>query len=450
MTDTWDRCVDFLRTRVNEHTLSNWIEPLRCEQVEDTTIQLSAPSAFFVSWIKDNYLELIRECVFEVTGKPYEFRLVSRDEVGPEAILDEVAATTTIEGRPARVTITDEFALKNNLNPRYTFDRFVVGACNQLAHAAAKSVTDNPGGTYNPLFIYGGVGLGKTHLMSAVGYQVLSGYPEKRVYFTTSEEFTNEMINALRFDKMVEFRNKYRKIELLLIDDIQFISGKERTQEEFFHTFNAIYENGHQIVLTSDRVPNEIPDLTSRLRSRFVQGFVADMGAPDLETKVAILRRKANEDSLDLPDDLAYFLASQVDSNIRELLGYLVRVVAMSTLQGLPLTVDLGRTALRDIVNRNAKIITVDDIINHLSRRYNVKVADIKSKKKHKLYSLPRQMGMYLARELTECSYPEIGAAFGGKDHSTVIYAARKIEKAIETDETLRMTVEGLKRDIRG
>ena len=345
---------------------------------------------------------------------------------------------------------TEEYAVRRNLNPRYTFESFVVGECNRFADAAARSVVDKLGGSYNPLFIYGGVGLGKTHLMSAIGYAVLAKDTSKRISFVTSEEFTNEMINAIRYDKTLEFRNKYRKVDLLLIDDIQFIAGKERTQEEFFHTFNSLYENRNQIVMTADRVPTEMQDIEQRLKSRFNWGLVADLGVPDLETRIAILKRKAFEDSIDLPDDVAFLLAEHVDTNIRELVGYLVRVLAMSTLQGLPLTKELAHLALKDLVQRSAKTVTIDEIIEVVARAFNVKPADIKSKKKHKQFARPRQVGMYLARKLTELSYPEIGSAFGGKDHSTVIYATRKIEKSLEADHSLKNIVEGLMKDIRG
>jgi chromosomal replication initiator protein len=348
------------------------------------------------------------------------------------------------------MSVTDEFALTHNLNPLYTFESFVVGSCNQFAGAAAQAVTENLGGTYNPLFIYGGVGLGKTHLMSAIGYDVLSKDKSKNIYFSTSEEFTNEMINALRYHKMEDFRNKYRNVDLLMIDDIQFIAGKERTQEEFFHTFNSLYETRKQIVITSDRFPNEISEMEQRLRSRFNWGLITDVGVPDLETKVAILKRKAYEDCLDLPDDVAYFLAESVASNIRELVGALIRVVAMSTLQGIPLTKDLTKIALREILHHHTKPITVDNIISLVAKAFNVKSVDIKSRKKHKMYSHPRQVGMYLARELTELSYPEIGAAFGGKDHSTVIYGTKKIEKKLEQDQAFKNQVEALRQDIRG
>ncbi len=449
MISVWDRCLQLLRAKVNKHTMSTWLEPIACEEISERTILLSAPTNFHVAWIRDNYLNLISESVGQVFGNKYEIDFLSRNEF--DALLPESAPPGVAPDRASIIeafSITDEFARKHKLNPRYTFESFVVGSCNQFANAAAVSVSENLGGTYNPLFIYGGVGLGKTHLMSAIGYDVLSKDKSAKVSFSTSEEFTNEMINAIRYDKMVDFRNKYRCMDLLLIDDIQFLAGKERTQEEFFHTFNRIYEDHKQIVITADCLPNEL-DIEQRLKSRFGWGLVADISAPDLETKVAILKRKAFEDSLELPDDVAHFLARQVGSNIRELEGLLVRVVAMSTLQGIPLTKELAEKALKDVFRSQCKPITMEAVISAVAKAFNVKVSDIKSKKRHKLYSFPRQVAMYLARELTECSYPEIGVAFGGKDHSTVIHAVRKIEKTMEKDQSLTSTIDGLRREIR-
>ena len=448
MDSIWSGCVGLLRTKVNKHTMSTWLEPMVCEHISIDKILLSVPNNFFIIWIKDNYADIISDALMELTGKRYDMDFRSRDEFVGE---DPVAVSEFLETvhPKSSLSITDEFALRHNLNPRYTFESFVVGACNEFARAAALSITDNLGGSYNPLFIYGGVGLGKTHLMSAIGYSVICNDKNKKISFSSSEEFTNEMISSIRFDRMVDFRNKYRNLDLLMIDDIQFIAGKERTQEEFFHTFNSIYEARKQIIITSDCFPNEISDMEHRLRSRFGWGLVADMGVPDFETKVAILKRKASEDSIDLPDEVAYFLAENVESNIRELVGFLIRVIAMSTLQGKPMSRGLAENALREILHRHTKTITIDDIISQVSKAFNVKVSDIKSKKKHKLYSLPRQVGMYLARDLTELSYPEIGVAFGGKDHSTVIYGAKKIEQRLEGDHSLKSLVEGIKEDIR-
>ena len=308
--------MEVLRGKVNDHVMSTWLEPVVCEEISEGKLTLSVPNNFFAAWIKDNYLPLLLDSLLELTGISYDVAFRCRDDSGQNNLPKVVHASHSTPN--ASFVITEEFALRRNLNPRYTFESFVVGSCNQFAHAAALSVSENLAGSYNPLFLYGGVGLGKTHLMSAVGYEVLSKNHKKRVSFSTSEEFTNEMINAIRFDKMADFRNKYRNVDLLLIDDIQFIAGKERTQEEFFHTFNTIYENRKQIVMTSDRFPNEISDMEQRLKSRFSWGLIADIGVPDLETRVAILKRKAYEDSLTLPDDVAYFLAETVETNIRE------------------------------------------------------------------------------------------------------------------------------------
>jgi len=448
MDNLWARCMELLRTKVNEHTVSTWLEPIECEEIADDLIVLSVPNNFFIGWIKDNHARTISDALVELTGTRFNMNFKSRQEPGRN-YLDSVEANHGSEQSLTEVSITDQFALTRNLNPLYTFESFVVGNCNQFARAAALSVVDNLAGSYNPLFIYGGVGLGKTHLMSAIGYAVLSKDKHKKISFSTSEEFTNELINAIRFDKMLDFRSKYRKVDLLMIDDIQFIAGKPATQEEFFHTFNSLYEARKQIVITSDRFPNEIAALEQRLRSRFSWGLIADIGVPDLETRVAILKRKAYEESLELPDDVAYFLAEQVQSNIRELVGYLVRVVAISSFQGVPLSVELASTALKDILHRKTKPFTIDDIINQVSKAFNVKASDVKSKKKHKLYSYPRQVAMYLARELTELSYPEIGAALGGKDHSTVIYGAKKIEQRLEEDPSLKHLVERLKKSLK-
>ena len=284
--------MELLRTRVNEHTVSTWLEPIICEDISEDQVVLSVPNNFFIGWIKDNYVKMIRDSLLEVTGTRYEMNFKSRDDFGNKGF------DTALEQQDQSVlsesmSMTDEFALKRNLNPRYTFESFVVGGCNQFAHAAALSVSENPGKSYNPLFIYGGTGLGKTHLMSAIGYSVVSKDKTKKVSFSTSEEFTNEMINAIRFDRMVDFRNKYRNVDLLMIDDIQFLAGKERTQEEFFHTFNSIYEARKQIVITSDRFPNEISDMEHRLRSRFIWGLVADMGTPDLGNQGSNSKKKS-------------------------------------------------------------------------------------------------------------------------------------------------------------
>jgi chromosomal replication initiator protein len=436
---------------MDDHTIATWIEPIIHEGTEGDTVSLSVPNRFFISWIKDNYLEKIVNTMEEISGSSFRVDFISRDDFSPARSGMNLPPDEPGHGsRPFNEARLTQMALDRRLNPMYTFDSFVVGKCNEFAHAAAMAVSENLGGSYNPLFIYAGVGLGKTHLMSSIGQRVLYNNPSKKIYFTTSEEFTNEMVGSIQHDKMVEFRNKYRNVDLLLIDDIQFLAKKERTQEEFFHTFNSIYENRKQIVITSDRFPHEINNMEERLKSRFQLGLVADMGTPDLETRIAILKRKAYEDSVNIPDDVALLLAEQAVSNIRELVGSLIRLVAMSSLQGKPISIELAQACFKDRLNRPPKQVTIDTIINNISRTFNVKGSDLKSKKKHKMYSRPRQVAMYLARELTQLSYPEIGQAFGGKDHSTVIYATRKIEKQLKDDSQLQRQIEVLKKDIRG
>jgi len=449
MSNIWSQCLQLLHTRVNDHSVATWLDPIICESVTHDRIVLSVPNNFFIGWIQDNYLDMIKEIITDLTSTGLQIDFRSRNELSADVPGDKSSRPSEVSHRSGSA-ISDSFALKHRLNPLYTFESFVVGKCNDFSHAAAVAVSEKLAGSYNPLFIYADVGLGKTHLMSSIGYAVLSKDKTKKVYFTTSEEFTNETINAIQHDKMAYFRNKYRHVDLLLIDDIQFLARKERTQEEFFHTFNSLYENRKQIVITCDRFHNEISGIEERLKSRFGWGLVADMTMPELETRVAILKRKAYEDSVTIPDDVAFFLAEQADSNIRELVGSLIRLVAMSTLQGMPMTLELAEKCFKEKLNRPPKTVTVDEIISHVSKTFDVKVADIKSRKKHKLYSRPRQVAMYLARDLTELSYPEIGQAFGGKDHSTVIYATRKIEKELEKNRPLKSQVEGLKKDIKG
>lgn len=450
MNQLWSGCVDIMATKVNSHVAATWFAPITCEEVTEDKITLSAPNTFFISWIQKNYIKLIRDSVTQLTGKEYDIELRPRNDSAEElSHIDDSAETEQPE--PVKVEpITDELALKHNLNPRYTFDRYVVGDCNRLANAAALAITENLGKIYNPLFLYGGVGLGKTHLMSSIGFKVLSENRNRRIFFTTSEEFTNEMVNAIRYDRMTEFREKYRTVDLLMIDDIQFIAGKERTEVEFFHTFNSVCENRNQVVITSDRPPSEIPNIAQRLRSRFKSGLIENLGVPDLETRVAIVKKKASHDAAEVSDEVAYYLAEQVRTNVRELEGCLTRVIALSSLRGVPIDLELAKQAVGDLAPHQTRNLTVDDVINYVARFYNVKASDIKSKKKAKIYVVPRQLCMFLARELTEYSYPVIGSSLGGRDHSTVIYACRKVEKTLQSDPSFCATVDRLKKEIRG
>jgi chromosomal replication initiator protein len=319
-----------------------------------------------------------------------------------------------------------------------------VGASNQFAHAAALAVSNHPGNNYNPLFIYGGVGLGKTHLLNAIGHSILCSSKEPSVCYVTSERFTNELINSIRHERMSSFRDRFRGVGALLLDDIEFIAGKERTQEEFFHTFNALHDARRQIVVTSDKFPKDIPHLEARLRSRFEWGLIADIQPPEMETKVAILKKKAQLDSIVLPDDVAFFLASNVKSNIRELEGFLIRIAAFASMTSSYLTVDLARQVLRDLIKIKGKDVTVESIQRLVASHFQVSAADLKSKKKQRTVVLPRQIAMYLARKMTNFSFPEIGTSFGGKDHSTVIHAFKKIERALAHDPHLKQTVDRL------
>ena len=333
------------------------------------------------------------------------------------------------------------------LNLKYTFETFVVGASNQFAHAASMRVAEKPAEAYNPLFLYGGVGLGKTHLLNAIG-NFVGERGDVRIAYVTTEQFTNEVINSIRYDKMMELRKRYRHIDMLLIDDIQFLAGKERTQEEFFHTFNTLYEAQKQIVLSSDRIPKDMPDIEERLRSRMEWGLIADMKPPDVETRIAILRKKSEDESLTLPDDVVQFLAENMKSNVRELEGALIRLGAYSSLTGQGISLELAKTVLQDVIGEKKKIIAMDDIEEIVAARYHIRITDLKSRRRSKTLVHPRQIAMYLCRELTDSSFPEIGRQFGGKDHTTIIHGCRQIAKALEADTDLRATIESLKSQI--
>jgi chromosomal replication initiator protein len=336
-----------------------------------------------------------------------------------------------------------------DLDPRYAFESFVVGSSNQFAQAACLAVAEAPSVAYNPLFIYGGVGLGKTHLLQAIGHRLAHSHPHLRIQYLSTEKFTNELIAAIRYDKTPEFRQRYRTIDLLLIDDIQFLSGKERTQEEFFHTFNDLYESHRQIVLSSDRSPKEIPEIEERLRSRFEWGLIADIQPPDFETRVAILKKKAEIDRLALPDDVAYFIANRVKSNIRELEGSLVRIRAFSNLTGRPLTLDLAQEVLSNIWGAEERLITIDDILRRVADVFHVKTHELRAKTRTKAVAFPRQVAMYVARQLTRDSYADIGRGFGGKDHTTVLHAVNKIEALLQQDPKFRRTLDHIINTIR-
>jgi chromosomal replication initiator protein len=411
--NTWDEVLGKIAPKVNAHSFSTWFKPTRFVEEDASSLRVQVPNGWFAEWLRTNYLPLIQDALREI----------ARPGIAVEFLTDEDKRDTGGAGAaaPPRPPSSQPW-----LNPRYTFDCFVVSSCNQFAHAAAVAVAEQPTRSYNPLYIYGGVGLGKTHLMQAIGNRLgLKG--RIRMRYISTEHFMNELINAIRFEKTMEFKERFRNVEVLLIDDIQFLAGKERTQEEFFHTFNALYDAQKQIVITSDCPPREIPTLEERLRSRFEWGLIADIQPPDLETKVAILRKKAEAEGTLVPDDVALFIASNCKSNIRELEGALIRVIAYASVSGREISVDLAKETLRDLLIPDSPSLTVDTIQKVVADYYNIKVSELKSRNNSQQVAFPRQIAMYLCKQLTDCSLPEIGRRFGGKHHSTVIHAIRKL-----------------------
>ena len=455
MENVWLEAQANLKKVLTGQTYTTWIDPLKFLGATDDTIVLEVPSSFFQKWVIDKYLSMIKEAISAVNSKSYqiEFHIA---EQKPE---EETEQEEEEHQKPARNKEKERDKVRDkdkeidkksdfipNLNPKYTFESFVCGASNQFAYAASQAVANKPATNYNPLFIYGGVGLGKTHLVNAIGNQILAKNPRAKICYYSSEKFMNEMINCLRYKKMEEFRNKFRKMDLLLIDDIQFMAGKEATQEEFFHTFNALYESHKQIVVTSDKFPKDIPGLEERLRSRFEWGLIADIQPPDIETKIAILKKKSDLHAVNLPNDVALFLAAGATSNIRELEGMLIRLEAFASLTGNEITLSMAREVMKDIIVEKTKEITVEMIQKHVADHFRIKVSELKSDKRIKTLVVPRQIAIYICRELTKASYPEIGEKFGGKDHSTIIHSVKKIEKQMAGDPDFRGTVEDIKK----
>jgi chromosomal replication initiator protein len=428
----WARLLDSLSDKLAPAVLDSWLRPCRLLSVEGDHLRIGAPNRFSRDWLIQHYLEALQRAAQETIGGQPRVSIVI-DETS-----DAPASTPVAPVRPTGGPTLD------GLNPRYTFDAFVVGSSNQFAQAACQAVAELPSKAYNPLFIYGGVGLGKTHLLHAVGHQSAKLFPGMSVVYLSSERFTNELINAIRYDRTAEFRGRYRTIDLLLIDDIQFISGKERTQEEFFHTFNDLYESRKQIIVSSDSPPKEIPELEERLRSRFEWGLIADIQPPDFETRVAILKRKAELERVRLADDVAYIIASRIKSNIRELEGSLTRMIAFCALTGREMTVDLAQEVLSDLWGAEEKVITIEQIQRKVCDFFGVKPSDLKAKNRTRAVAFPRQVAMYLSRQLTHASLSEVGRAFGGKDHTTVLHAVDKIQLLLQEDPKLRKTVDGL------
>jgi chromosomal replication initiator protein len=424
----WDRVLGKIEARVNAHSFKTWFRPTHLVSEDDLSLRVRVPNSWFAEWLQTNYLPVIQDVLREIERPGLSVEFVHDRDVAAARPHAGVAAGHGSRGMLKPSAGVSEDTLPGWLNPRYTFDKFVVSSCNQFAHAAAIAVAEQPSRAYNPLFVYGGVGLGKTHLMQAIGNR-LAHRGGARMRYLSTEQFMNELINAIRFERTLEFKDRYRNVDVLLIDDIQFLAGKERTQEEFFHTFNALHDAQKQIVITSDCPPRAIPTLEDRLRSRFEWGLIADIQPPDLETKIAILRKKAEADGVVVPDDVALFIATNSKSNIRELEGSLIRVVAYASMSGREMTLDLAKETLQDLLVVESPAITVESIQKLVSNHYNLKVTELKSKNNSQQIAFPRQVAMYLCKRMTESSLPEIGRRFGGKHHSTVIHAIQKIEK---------------------
>lgn len=423
-TTAWDAILSRIEAKLNRYTFLSWFTPIKFVSDEGDSLRLQVPNAMFRDWILRHYVQVLNEAVAEANrpGLCLEFLTAAELEPAPAAAGPEPQELP--EPEPPSPLVPD----LTGLNPRYLFDTFVVGPSNQFAEAACRAVAESPSRSWNPLFIYGGVGLGKTHLMHAIGHYVLMHHPSTKLTYISAERFMNEMINAIRYERLFEFRERYRTVDVLLVDDVQFISGKEGTQSEFFHTFNALHESQKQIVISSDAPPNEIPSLEERLRSRFEWGLVADIQPPDLETKVAILKKKAEAEAVPLPDNVALFIASKIKSNIRELEGSLIRLIAYASLTGSEISLQLAQTVLKNVLDPHERAVSIEMIQKYVADYFQLKVADLKSRNNSKSVAMPRQIAMYLCKTLTRASLPEIGRSFNGKHHSTVIHSIRKVE----------------------
>ncbi|PPA68469.1 chromosomal replication initiator protein DnaA [Jeotgalibacillus proteolyticus] len=440
ITDLWNRALEHIEKKISKPSFETWLKSTKAFSLKRDTLTITAPNEFARDWLEGHYSQLISGVLKDVTGEELAVRFIIPQNQNQDDF--DFAAPPK---KPVKGDDQQEWS-QSMLNPKYTFDTFVIGSGNRFAHAASLAVAEAPAKAYNPLFIYGGVGLGKTHLMHAIGHYVLEHNSSAKVVYLSSEKFTNEFINSIRDNKAVDFRNKYRNVDVLLIDDIQFLAGKEQTQEEFFHTFNTLHEESKQIVISSDRPPKEIPTLEDRLRSRFEWGLITDITPPDLETRIAILRKKARAEGLDIPNEAMLYIANQIDSNIRELEGALIRVVAYSSLVSKDINADLAAEALKDIMpSSKPKVITILDIQKVVGEHFSIRLEDFKAKKRTKTVAFPRQIAMYLSREMTDFSLPKIGEEFGGRDHTTVIHAHEKISKLLDHDVSLKQEVKEIK-----
>lgn len=431
----WIYLKDKFKEDLSKVSFDTWIDSAQVLTVSNQMIMIQVPTTLHKEYWENHLATRIVEYIYEYAGQEITPRFITKDEQEQQDQEEEIIEIPSVQ----------TVSRSSELNSKYTFDTFVIGKGNQMAHAAALVVSEEPGTIYNPLFFYGGVGLGKTHLMHAIGHQYLSINPDKNVKYVSSETFANDFIGSIQNRTQEEFRKKYRTVDLLLVDDIQFFADKEGTQEEFFHTFNALYDDRKQIVLTSDRLPNEIPKLQERLVSRFAWGLSVDITPPDLETRIAILRKKADAERLEIPNDTLSYIAGQIDSNIRELEGALVRVQAFATMQNREISTSLAADALKSMIKGSDKEVTIEKVQKDVARYYNITIEDLKGRRRVKAIVIPRQIAMYLARELTDASFPKIGSEFGGKDHTTVLHAHEKITNAIKEDTKMKREIEEIK-----
>jgi chromosomal replication initiator protein len=446
----WLRILDALEKKINRHSYDTWLKPTRYSHASGGVLFVRVPTVEFRS-VGDKYADLIQEAVDNLGLEYEEVKFVTpEDDPASTAVRHDggLSAPASPALHPAQSRFDWDGAAQ--LNPRYTFDAFVIGSGNQFAHAACQAVAERPSKAYNPLFLYGGVGMGKTHLMQAIGHEIRRRQPQAAICYVSSEKFTNEMINSLRYDKMTSFRDKFRNVDVLLVDDIQFLAQKERTQEEFFHTFNALHESMKQIVIASDRPPKELAEVEDRLRSRFEWGLIADIQPPDLETKVAILQKKAEQEKVTLPTDVALYIASNIRSNVRELEGALIRLVAHSSLIGAEITLPYAQQVLKNFIDSQARKVTIESIQKAVAEQFGLRLVEIKAKNNSRAIVYPRQIAMYLAKHLTEASLPEIGRQFGGKHHTTVLHSVEKIDGVRKTDKDLNRMINKLTEQLGG
>lgn len=439
----WARILDALEKKVNRHSYETWLKPTRYSHASHGVLFVRVPTAEF-RHVGDKYGDLIQEAIDNLGLEYQDVKFVTADDDPSNTPIRHNGGLSMANAgvQPSAASVFQSQARFDwdsaaQLNPRYTFDAFVIGSGNQFAHAACQAVAERPSKAYNPLFLYGGVGMGKTHLMQAIGHEIKMRSPQSAICYVSSEKFTNEMINSLRYDKMISFRDKFRTVDVLLVDDIQFLAQKERTQEEFFHTFNALHESMKQIVIASDRPPKELAEFEDRLRSRFEWGLIADIQPPDLETKVAILQKKAEQEKVTLPTDVALFIASNIRSNVRELEGALIRLVAHSSLIGAEITLPYTQQVLKNFIDSQARRVTIESIQKAVAEQFGLRLVEIKAKNNSRSIVYPRQIAMYLAKHLTEASLPEIGRQFGGKHHTTVLHSVDKIEEVRKGDKDL-------------